>query len=215
MTPAINIFAWRRRMSSMLGAVLITALLFGVLVPLSHWLAPTPKVEEMAVVRTEPLPPPPPPEPEKLEVSRDQTQLPNAPKPYGAPIELPALPTGLPVPTGSLTGQVGVESFSLELAPAAEVRVFDVADLDQNPQRIFNPPLVTPYELLRDGITGTVLLEIIISPHGHVKVTRVISADHDRMVKHAKEFAEKCQFSPPMRNGVAVSTNFTIPITFK
>lgn len=214
MSLAIDLIAWRRRFISLAGSAVVTGLLFVLVVPLSHWLAPEPLDNTPNAVSAVYLPPPPPPPPEQsLEAAAETQMLTSAPRPLGAPIEIDALPIGAPQPVGFADGDLVMDSFNLALG-GLQATVFEVHDLDRIPQRISNPPRMAPYELVRDEIHGTVRLRVLISPEGHVKVQDVLYSDHPRLVPHARKFAEKCRFEPPMRNGQPVATAFDFPISF-
>ncbi|GHB99210.1 TonB family protein [Cerasicoccus arenae] len=216
MSHAVDFTSWRSRLVSLTGSALVTAVLFVLVVPLSHWLAKDPVAPPPRTISTVTLPPPPPPplttEQEVVQEIAEVTA--SAPRPLGAPIELQALPTQTLQLSGVTTGVLDIEQFPLQMSGPAEALVFDVVDLDRVPQLISNPARVMPYDLLRDEIRGQVRLKILISPKGHVSVLEVLSTDHERLITPARRFAEKCRFEPPMRNNQPVATAYIFPISF-
>lgn len=216
MTQPIDFALGGRRIVSLLGSAVVTAILFVVLVPLSHWLAPTPEVDSPRIIDTVVLtpPPPPPPPPKESDPLPQSVQMTSAPQRQGAPIELELLDVSMPQPIGQPQGEVSLENFALVVDAVAEIQAYEVADLDRIPQLIVSPPNVKPYELMRDEITGTVRLKVLISPQGHVKVLEVMSTDHPRLVKHARDYVEKCRFESPMRNNQPVPAHYYFPIKY-
>lgn len=216
MSQAIDLITLRRKVLSLLGAVLTTGALFTLVVPLSHWLAEEPESPEPAQVRTVNLPPPepPPPEPPTVAMQNAAEAVAAAPRPLGAPIKLEALPTNSPAISGVVTGLADVENFPVELSGLNEMPIFEVVDLDRRPQLLQSPPNTKPYELQRANVSGKVLLSVLISPKGHVSVIEVKEADDERLVRYAKRFAEKCVFEPPMHNNQPVTASYLFPLHF-
>jgi len=214
MSTVIDFPEWRGRLQSLLGALVITAMLFILVVPLSHWLAPNPEQNSSAAVQTVAMPPPSPPKAEVQTISAPAPTLSAAPQPLGAALKLHALHTDVPQPVGSAIGEPSLEQFGVAMNAAAEIEVFEVAELDRTPGLISSPPNVIPYELQRAGIRGQVRLKVLISPNGHVKVLEVVSTDHERLVSFAKDYVEKCQFEPPLRNNLPVAAKYFFPITY-
>ncbi|WP_309385200.1 energy transducer TonB [Cerasicoccus frondis] len=218
MSQTIDTSQWARKAASMVGALGVTAALFVLVVPLSHWLAKDPATIQSTPLQTvnlaPPPPPPPPPELQAAAMENASDASAAAPRPLGAPIELEALPTNSPALSGFVTGLLDVEKFPVEMTGLDEIPIFEVVDLDKKPARIYTPPNNKPYELQRDGISGRVLLQILISPQGHVSVTEVVSYDHERLVKYARSFAEKCRFESPLHNNQPVTATYLFPIEF-
>lgn len=207
----------RSRWRAILGALVVVGGIF-LLLPVIHWfgddrVTPEPPARTIEVMRQ----PPPPAQDET-----DRELAAQSPEPMLAdsdvpPSELPLQPLNIAIQAGfddAYTGVVGLHGFALSPDAAAEIEIFEVADLDRIPRVISSPDLILPHELARDGISGRVRLEVIIHPSGRVEVMDVISADHPRLVRHARQFAEQCVFEPPTRGGRRVAAHYEFPIRY-
>jgi len=176
--------------------------------------------EEM-YVRLE-MPPIEPPEPVEV-VEMSDTE----PVPVSAPPMMMDLPTTVPVSTfvqliqpvidPSLTavGAITIPSYVATAGTAqAVVRLFDFRELDRVPRRLRTTMPVYPHELRRAGITGEVVLMVIIDASGHVEVERVLSATHRDFEVAAVKAAEQCVFESPLKGGQRVSARYTWHIPF-
>jgi TonB family protein len=70
-----------------------------------------------------------------------------------------------------------------------------------------------PLELMRQNVSGTVILYGLIRADGTVANVRVLRSVDDRLDRYASEAIAKWQFQPAMKNGdpVAVEATFSIP----
>jgi TonB family protein len=70
-----------------------------------------------------------------------------------------------------------------------------------------------PLELMRQNVSGTVILYGLIRADGTVVNVRVLRSVDDRLDRYASEAIAKWQFQPAMKNGdpVAVEATFSIP----
>lgn len=70
-----------------------------------------------------------------------------------------------------------------------------------------------PLELMKQNVSGTVILHAVILADGTVGTVRVLRSIDDRLDQYASEAIAKWQFQPAMKNGapVAVEATFWIP----
>lgn len=204
----------RGRIPALLGGLAVTLLILLVL-PLTRLLNPPAPQQrtwhEIEIVRDPPEPPPPePPAPEE-HTAAQQPELAGQPE----PLDLSQLEIALRPGVGdALAGSISLHGFALAPTTSSELDIFEVSDLDRVPRVINRPRLVVPQELARDGIRGTVRLQVRIDPNGRVTVLGVESADHPRLIDFARRYAERCLFESPTRGGQKVSTRYTLPITY-
>jgi periplasmic protein TonB len=93
--------------------------------------------------------------------------------------------------------------------------IFDVSQLDRQPQAIFQPPPAFPFELRKDYAEAVVVLGFIITTKGEVVNPYVISSEVRRFEEAAITGVLKWKFRPGMRAGRPVNTRTQIAITFR
>ncbi|KRP37511.1 MAG: hypothetical protein ABS34_02560 [Opitutaceae bacterium BACL24 MAG-120322-bin51] len=191
------------------------ALLIFLLVPLTQmWQTPAKPsntIEELVLAVLPPPPPsdppPPPPEPEQETPPKLDTR---PPLPSLEQLELSLSPgTG-----GNLTIGDGLDlNFETE-SVAAMMQRYGFDDLDEVPHVTRRGQIQYPVQLLRRRVEGHVKLLVFIDPRGRVDVQEVLSYSHQEFVAPAKAGAAATRFSPPMRNGQAVSAKYSWRIEF-
>ncbi|MEM9018823.1 MAG: energy transducer TonB [Verrucomicrobiota bacterium] len=153
-----------------------------------------------------PTPPPPPdqppPPPQEPDLPRLKIELDSVAPPLRATLERK--------PEMRLT--------TPDFAPRTDVprsaMVFSLRELDGHPRLVSQPPLHFPDSLRRRGVTqATVKLEVKISPSGKVSVLRVLESSHPEIVPVARSFVSRCRFTPPTKDGRAVTSKFHWPLT--
>jgi protein TonB len=72
-----------------------------------------------------------------------------------------------------------------------------------------------PLELMRQNVSGTVILHAVILADGTVGRVRVLRSIDDRLDQFASDAIGKWQFQPAMRNGVPVAVEATFWIPFR
>ena len=204
----------RLPISIVLGAVV--ALLIFLLIPLTQiWQTPvksTNTVEELNLAVLPPPPPPsdpPPPPPEPEQETPPELDTP-PPMPSLEQLELSLSPgTG-----GDLTIGDGLD-FNFETESVAEMmQRYGFDDLDEVPHVTRHGRIQYPVQLQRRRVEGYVKLLIFIDPSGRVDVQEVLSYSHKDFVAPAKAGAAGTRFSPPIRNGQAVSAKYSWRIEF-
>lgn len=79
-----------------------------------------------------------------------------------------------------------------------------------------NRPPAFPQELISQGVSGTVKLEVTVLPDGKVKSTRVVlSTGFEKLDQLAQQAVAHWQFNPGLTNGQAITKRVIVPITFK
>ncbi len=83
--------------------------------------------------------------------------------------------------------------------------LFNIGDLDQQPVARVRQAPAYPYEMRRNGINGTVVVEFIISTDGDVIQTQVIKSSHREFEMPALQAVQKWKFKPGRRRGQVVN----------
>lgn len=94
------------------------------------------------------------------------------------------------------------------LDPSAFVAV------EKNPEPIQLVKPVYPEIAQRAGLTGSVVLRVLVNKEGKPMRTAVIKADNDIFVEPAKEAAMKTLFTPAIQNGKPITCWVNIPFRF-
>lgn len=94
-------------------------------------------------------------------------------------------------------------------------QIFDISQLDRQPQAIFQPAPTFPMDLKNEFPESSVTLEFIISTKGEVLMPRAISSRHRRFEEAAINGVLKWKFKPGQRGGRPVNTRTQITIMFR
>jgi protein TonB len=83
-------------------------------------------------------------------------------------------------------------------------------------EAIDSPAPTYPMDLLRDGVTGTVQLELLVGVDGRVVEVNVIHSSGNRELDNVarEQVLRNWRFKPAMRGGVAVQALGRVPIAF-
>jgi protein TonB len=144
--------------------------------------------------------------------------------PVVAPPALADIPTTVPVdafvtpvePPQPANLNVGSANVSVPRANLKGVKIFDLADLDQQPVARFQSPINYPFEMKRNGTVGTVQVGFICDSEGHVQDAHVlVSSGSNELDQAAVSGVSKWIFKPGKRGGHAVNARMEIPIAFK
>jgi len=101
--------------------------------------------------------------------------------------------------------------------PSSDTTVFDTTQVVRRPEILSGPNLTYPDELRSQGISGRVVLSMIINADGTLErrsIERVFS-DHPDFEKSAIRYLRAAVFSPGCRSGQAVRVRVRIPIDFR
>lgn len=183
------------------------------------------------------VPPPPPPPPDEPPPDPPPTpaiaELNDIPDPSRVPIPRAELPMDVKMPVDTFFSDLPPAPLPVAATPAprAEARpgkpapprtpppapvrdTYNVGELDATPRLLRHGSAAFPASLRRQGVSsGTVVLEVQLSPRGAVTVRRVISSSHAELVDGARRIAAGSRFTPPTRQGQAVSAVMRWPIT--
>ncbi|HBR94872.1 MAG TPA: hypothetical protein DEA90_11990 [Opitutae bacterium] len=190
------------------------ALIIMLLVPLTQLTQPQREsVESIEAVELA-VPPPPrrleePPPPRKMEEKEPPPEL-DQPPPMPS---LEQLEIALNPGTGgdmSLDIGLGVD-FSTESAVQLE-KIFGFGELDEVPRLVREGRFRYPPNSPRGRGEAFVNLLIYVEADGRISVQRVVDYSHKEFIEAAKRMAEGSRFSPPLRNGLAVRSQYEWPI---
>ncbi len=122
----------------------------------------------------------------------------------------PPPPEGLKPNSGALTiptarpGQGGTKL----------ANVFNINELDQQPEpRIQGNPQY-PFEMRRAGVTGEVLVEFIVNVNGDIQDAQARRSSQREFEANAIQAVMKWKFRPGKKGGKAVNTRMQVPIQF-
>ena len=105
---------------------------------------------------------------------------------------------------------LNVQSTNLE-----NVKVFDLADLDEQPVVRFRAPITNPTEMSSNGIQGTTTVGFICDSKGHVQEAHVVtSSGSTELDQAAIDGVSQWIFKPGRKGGHAVNSRMTVPIAF-
>ncbi len=94
--------------------------------------------------------------------------------------------------------------------------VFSAKNLDSQPTLITRSAVSFPQSLRDRGIVeGRVTLEVVIRPNGKASVRRVIDCSHPEFIEMAQLFATGSRFTPPRKDGRAVTALFKWPLILR
>lgn len=86
--------------------------------------------------------------------------------------------------------------------------------VEKNPEPISLVKPVYPEIAQRAGLTGLVVLRVLVNKEGKPMRTAVIKADNDIFIEPAKEAAMKTLFTPAIQNGKPITCWVNIPFRF-
>ncbi|MDQ8195431.1 energy transducer TonB [Coraliomargarita sp. SDUM461004] len=191
------------------------ALLIMLLVPLTQLIPPQRESVNVIEVAEVAAPPPPP----RIEDSPPPPDLEEAPPPPELEVP-PPMPTleQLEIALNPGTGDLSVASglgfavdFSTESVAQLE-QLFGFGELDEVPHLVREGRFRYPPNSPRGRGEAYVKLLIYVESDGRISVQKVIDYSHQEFLEAAKRMAEGSRFSPPMRNGLAVRSQYEWPI---
>ncbi len=97
---------------------------------------------------------------------------------------------------------------------AAKATRYNPKDLDKVPVIASSTAPRYPFEMKREGRTGTVVLRFVVDSRGEVLEVEVISSPHEGFSKAAVEAMLRWKFRPGMKNGRKVDTRMEMPMAF-
>jgi periplasmic protein TonB len=113
----------------------------------------------------------------------------------------PPPPPSTPVSRGELKIPVN------RAPPASKLtNLIDIKDLDQRPQVLNSIDPQYPYDLKREGVTGSVTLEFIVDTNGKALDIWVVESTHPGFEQAAIQALAKWKFRPGKKSGKTVNT---------
>jgi protein TonB len=167
---------------------------------------PTEEVFRPWFLPVEKTPPPTPPVPAQV-VARQQPTMPVQQPQHQAPTneEQVVVPDGseVAVPAGTTPDVPTIEAPS---TPLPGVRL----------EYASAPPPAYPRNELREGITGTVLLQVLVDVDGHPLDVQVAQSSGNRNLDRTarQQVLKRWRFRPAMQNGRAVQAIGLVPVAF-
>lgn len=126
----------------------------------------------------------------------------------------PPPPPGPVIPSGLITVPVGRPGSGAS-GPGGLGNLFDLSVLDQKPVAVFQPQPEYPWQLRREGVTGSVLVSFIVDTNGAVRSPRILRSAHPGFEAPVLAVLERWKFKPGRKGGVVVNTgNVQISLTF-
>jgi protein TonB len=198
------------------GGAFVLAVLIFLALPLTQLLSDLSKKPERVVVTDPSIPPPPapPPEPppeEELEKKEEKPELQQEMK----PLDLNQLDVALNPGVGdALNVGSAILGFGVTPDTIAQMDIFELKDLDNNPRLLFGVRPVYPFQFKREGVQGLVNLKIIIDEKGRVIEATVIDTTHRDFDRSAIDAVLQWKFEPGTKNGRPVKVRRKQPIKF-
>ncbi len=200
----------------LVGAGGLTLIFFMVL-PLMQQIAERRGDDMMTTaVDTTTLPPPPPPPPEE---EPEPEPEPEEPPPElteeAPPLDLSQLELALNVGSGAgfAAGDFAVKLNTVAAQTKDVEALFQMADLDQKPRPIFQPP-PNLTSAIRRKAPGRVYIIFIVNKQGRVEQPKVQQSDDPVFNQAALNAVKKWKFEPGKRGGKPVRFRMRVPIAF-
>lgn len=112
-----------------------------------------------------------------------------------------------------LSGFVATHAVAAAASPR-EARTYDIERLDQRPIALTQVKPIFPPEMKRAGITGEVLVELIIDTEGNPRDCKVVKSSRPEFEASAITALSQWKFEPGIKHGRAVNTRLQVPIVY-
>ena len=191
----------------LVGGVLISLLLFLVLPFTQKLSGSNPRNLLLKVDVSLPPPPPPPPpeeeeEEEKPELQEEQQML-----------TLSQLELALNPGAGGVGIYAGLNP-KVSTDAIAEMKIFDLSEVDREPRPLVRIPPQYPPKLLLNRVSGRVDLLIVIDEEGRVTDHQVRRFTHNEFKREVTRVIRQWKFSPAMKDGRKVTVRKIQPFYF-
>jgi protein TonB len=201
-------------MRAVFGAILLTASVFLVL-PLTQMLSAGRVDKVLTGLETATLEPPPPPpvvEEEEPEPEPEPEPVPELDLAANdMSFEIPSLDIGMGT-GGALNDRLA--SFVGAAAQMDQAEVFELSDLDSKPMLVGPVRPKHPPSLLKQKVSGSVVLLFVVNDQGRVEEARVENSSRPEFEKPALDAVRRWKFKPGQREGGAVSVYVRQQIQF-
>lgn len=91
---------------------------------------------------------------------------------------------------------------------------YNLSDLDEKPKLRSQPPPKFPANLRRAGVSGEVVVSLVVDAEGKVNSVHALKSTHIAFEAAALQAVQLWTFTPGMKNGAAVPTTMVVPIQF-
>lgn len=172
---------------------------------------PTLTIRSLETTSPVSFPAPPPP---KAEQAPPPVQSPDLPK-----LDIrfdPVAPAIQAARNPELKLQLDVTDFAPQVEQAREFMTFSSKSLDRQPRLVSRPTVPFPKSQQARGVKeGRVTLEVLIRPSGKVTIRKVVKSSHPEFTEMARLFATGSRFTPPRKDGRAVTALFKWPLILR
>ena len=105
-------------------------------------------------------------------------------------------------------------SFVVLLAAAVVSRAEDFEKPDNPPVPVRTPPPQYPAQLKRDGVSGMVVVNVVIDADGSVEEVEVRKSTNSEFDAPAVEAVKQWRFKPAKKDGNAIRSKVALPLKF-
>ena len=152
------------------------------------------------------IPPPPappedlPPDPEPENETPEPELVQDPPPLTLAQLEM-TLNSGMGVVAGS-----GFANFDANFDAIAEIKLFEIADLDKIPVALSTVQPVHPFDLKKSGVEGTATVMFVVDDEGNIRDAKAIDSTHHEFGAATISAVKNWKFQPGMKDGSPVNT---------
>lgn len=119
----------------------------------------------------------------------------------------PPPPENVQMNKGVITIPKGEHSFN-------GMKVFELKNLDQEPEKKYTPAPIYPFDMHAQGVQGTVVVSFLVDANGDVQQAYAKSSTRREFELAATSAVSKWRFRPGRKGGRNVITRMEIPIEF-
>ena len=203
----------------LLAALVMTAFLYFVL-PLTQLLSASGR-SRLTLTRVDvslPPPPPPPPKPPPPPEEKKEEQKPEL-REQPRPLTLSQIEMALNPGIGSaMQGDFSLDFARMDAMPdtVAEMRIFELAEVDRTPEAIRTVDAQYPPRLWADRVGGSVIVEFVVDDAGAVRQAKLRrGAPYPEFNRAAIAAVEQFRFSPGLKDGLPVRVRMDREFEFK
>ncbi|MBT6659811.1 MAG: energy transducer TonB [Verrucomicrobia bacterium] len=191
------------------GGLLISLLLFLILPFTQKLSGSNPKNLLLKVDVSLPPPPPPPPPPPEEEEEEEKPEL----QEEQQMLTLSQLELALNPGAGGVGIYAGLNP-KVSTDAIAEMKIFDLSEVDREPRPLVRIPPQYPPKLLLNRVSGRVDLLIVIDEEGRVTDYQVRRFTHNEFKREVTRVIRQWKFSPAMKDGRKVAVRKVQPFYF-
>ncbi|MCH2592193.1 MAG: energy transducer TonB, partial [Pedosphaera sp.] len=156
-----------------------------------------------------PPPPPPPPPPPEEEEDEEKPEL----QEEQQMLTLSQLELALNPGAGGVGIYAGLNP-KVATDAIAEMKIFDLSEVDREPRPLVRIPPQYPPKLLLNRIKGRVDVSIVIDEEGRVTDYKIRRFTHDEFKREVTRVIRRWKFSPAIKDGRKVAVRKIQPFYF-